>query len=426
MRNLGDVGYQIEIEAFSQATEYGDVVDTFYTDGVTGLQWEIDATATGGVRILVGGTNGGTKTIGADGKVQGQNSTTSMIHMDGAGNSLIVDYDASGNKIGDLWVHNDGTHGVDIYDASGASVGLWTDMFGHAHTTSNDGHGLGLTNTIAPLPVTTNHSAPAAITLGPAPMLGSGIPAGSGAGWTYLSAAHTDAQGAAYTVNFSWAGSVTLNRDVNWSFNGTSYVTDVNGHTKVTSSSVVDTDPGYRSVVTSAGISRGWNYDMDGTPRSSYVDDGAGTRTTYNYDASGRETSHAVTRTDTSGTATTTRFDASGNILGSSVQTTDASGAVITTLNDAAGQVQGSTRLLSDGKGNSVTYTLDTNGCAHRVENQRRDRCQRRRHHGIRCRRQGQERLCHACGCRRQYRDKQLRWQWELARLRGCEARCQR
>jgi Ca2+-binding RTX toxin-like protein len=69
------------------------------------------------------------------------NGDTMSYAGDGQGGGTFTEYDTQGDKIGDLWVKSDGSHGTDIFNADGSSSGTSYNADGSYSTYTNDGQG---------------------------------------------------------------------------------------------------------------------------------------------------------------------------------------------------------------------------------------------------------------------------------------------
>lgn len=317
-----------------------------------------------GVDFFVRRYNGGTTidTIDGDGnsshstRAQGMDGTSSVLLRDFMGNVEVVSYGADGVKIGDIWLHNDGSQGADKFNADGSSIGFFVDAFGKVVNTAN---GV-ITKVITPveLPVTFTDSAASTITHQAAPTTYTQTPDSvfqvsldnrsivlPGGG--FVDNTVSDGQGGKYAYNYSAGGSV--------------HVAHVDGNGQVVGGGTVDTDPGYQLYSVSNGEKSGWNYDVDGTPVSSYLDNGQGTVTTHYYDRQGRGAGYSVAVTDSQGAITSKRYDQDGNPISASFQAAQINGQTRTTYYDTAGHITGSSLTVVDGKGNAVTSNYGVN-----------------------------------------------------------------
>jgi YD repeat-containing protein len=372
--DLGSVGYQIWRENWSTPDDQGDIAYSQFDQQQVNVSFDESESANGskvleGWVFLANGSMKLAQTAVAGGAsspltmtLKDLKGNSSTYTDDGQGNVTIVNYDANGVKLGDMWIHNDASYGFDVFNPDGSSKGIVSDKTGRAVTFTNDGHGHVTSATQDPLPPPPP-SPPETIQHLPLPTLGTTLklPTGSGL-WTNPSFSIPDGRGGTATVTWSYFGGISLSKSVTWSLNGTTYVTDPNGNVRIVSQGTVDTDPGYITSLAANGTTSAWKYDPSGKPTSYSVDDGQGNVTTYNYDSQGHTVSYSVAATDSQGKVSTTRYDALGRVIGTSVQVTDAQGQATTTNFDAAGNSIGSIVYRTDGEGNSVQVNYDASG----------------------------------------------------------------
>lgn len=286
----------------------------------------------------------------------GLNGTYSILQRDGMGNVAVVSYAASGAKIDDIWLHNDGSQGADQFNADGTSVGFVVDAYGKVVNTTN-GVVTQITNPVA-LPVNATNSAPATITQQSAPVTLSQSPTSAFQfssdnraieipGGGFANNAAPDGKGGSYAYKYGAGGSVQ--------------VIHVDATAQVISGGTVDTDPGYELYAVNNGKKSGWHYDVDGTPVSSYLDDGHGTVTTRYYDGQGRGAGYSVAVTNSQGAISSKRYDQAGHLISTSQQAVPVNGQTSTTFYDDVGHVTGSSLVVVDGKGNAVTSNYGAN-----------------------------------------------------------------
>ena len=285
--------------------------------------------------------------------VQGKNGSYSIFRDDGHGNMELVSYDANDVKLDEMWLHNDGSHGVDTFNADGSITGQSINPDGTTVSYRDDGHGNIVTTTnrgvlatlqnvpfqIAPQPDIALPSPPASLTASPGH--GYSLP-------SFYTTTSPDNQGGTYAYRWMPDGSVNVAH------------LDANGN--LLSGGFVQTDPGFGANTTVDGNKTGWTYDVAGIPTSSYCEDGAGNLITYFYDELGRFASFSVAATDSQGGVTTTFHDATGHLTGSSTKLTTGQGQVTITTYDTAGQVTGSSVAVTDGQSNTVTSSYDAAG----------------------------------------------------------------
>ncbi|MEO7853691.1 MAG: putative Ig domain-containing protein, partial [Rubrivivax sp.] len=268
-----------------------------------------------------------------------------ILKDDGQGNITLTSYDAAGVKASDEWNHNDGSNGIDVYNADGSSVGMSINPEGVIVRFTTDSQGNVTSSTDFPgihADITTIHLAPPPIT--PSPLPGPRTappppPPGPPAITSY-----PDGHGGTVTVIYSQG-------------DASAYHTDAHGNV-----SKVHTDPGLSAGVLVGGSTFGWNYDIAGTPVSRYVDNGQGSRVTYFYDSQGHVTGHSTATTDVQELGTTLTFGADGLQDGSTVRTGPAAGQTETKTFNAQGQLTGRSVEITYGAHDSVTTTYDAQG----------------------------------------------------------------
>jgi Ca2+-binding RTX toxin-like protein/GH24 family phage-related lysozyme (muramidase) len=359
-RDLGGAGYQLLRQYWSQPDAQGDVAYDQFELNPSGIEFDESETSTG-VKVLEGWEDipdgkGGISlkrvatTAGPNAsspltmKVTGPTGDYAIYTDDGQGNISIVDYGASGTKIGDIWLHNDDSYGFDVFNSDGSSTGVASDKDSHSVTFSNDGHGHVTSASHDPLPLPPPPP-PAPPTPPAPPALNSTFwtqPGAGGSFYWYMGSSTEVINGQTVTISYWPDGHMTMQ------YLGSSFS--------------VDTDPGYSMSVTSAGKKSGWDYDASGGATGYFIDDGHGTVTTYLLDSRGRAIGKNVAATDAQGNVSTSRYDTAGNLIGTSIQVTDATGLTTTTNYDSNDDQTGYRRMHSDGKGNSVTVTYDAAG----------------------------------------------------------------
>jgi Ca2+-binding RTX toxin-like protein len=281
----------------------------------------------------------------------GNGGSYDIFQDNGQGNILLTGYNASSVKIGDMWFHNDGSYGVDTYNADGSSAGVSVNPGQSYVRFSIDAQGsvafraypgataIARTKTYQPPPV---------VAVPPPRPPAIGAPSG-GSSNTY---SHT------YT-NEDWITYVVSSPDDN-DCDQERIVYDTNG--AILSRTVVHTDPGYDAAVANGAGFAGWTYDDTGLPIARYIDDGQGTVETFTFDAQRRVSGRHVAVTDAGGTVTTMSYGAAGQLVGLSAWNKPAMGQTHVVSYDAAGRVCGHTEEYSDGDGNSIVSRYDAQG----------------------------------------------------------------
>ena len=357
--------------SLSYASIKSSIADFWLIDDLTDVQWHGFEDANG--RKLIYGEAGGEPRIkGGVADVsqfaampqtplkmtqKGNNGTYSTLSDDGQGNILMVSYSASSTKLGDMWIHNDGTFGGDIFNADGSRSGAsFTAGISFLRYT-DDGKG-NVQIQLSSAPLKTNNVTPQ-ITLSSSPLswvkapdssarLGQQYAADASGPLAGFAVSSPDNQGGSYIALFRTDGSVNL--------------AHVDAQGQELSGGFVDTDPGYGTSTLVSGKKYGWNYDVNGRPVSSYSDDGHGSVVTYYYDSEGRTTGRSESLTDDQGIVMTLSFDAAGNSTGSSTKQQIAPGQFKTTTYDKGGKLTGSSLIVSDGAGNFTISNDDANG----------------------------------------------------------------
>lgn len=282
--------------------------------------------------------------------VQGNNGTFSTLEEDGYGNGVMTSYDAQGVKTFDIWFHNDGTHGTNRFGAGNSSTGFSVDGDGSVHRYRRDGQGTWTTTNYPGAFATlteTHHTAPAAISLAPAPNDPNSVP-GTGLSKPEFVTRSDDGKGGHY----EWQ----------WNFNGSANVTHYGRNGELLNGRLVMTDPGYAATAYVDGKELTWNYDLTGTPTSVEIHDAQGGVVTRYLNRDGTVTSREFASGSAGGLTTAQLFDAAANRMGSSSIQTTLDGAITTTTVvrfDASGQVSGTTTTVSDGAGNTLTNDYD-------------------------------------------------------------------
>lgn len=288
--------------------------------------------------------------------IRGTTGLLSTYYDDGQGNLVLTDYNASGARSVVMWIHNDSSYGFDFYNADGSMAGVAVDMYGSATRYIKLADGTMTRQTVAPLPVDTTYTVEPDTSYLPPPMLGSAPRSGSGL-WSNPQMTVPNGEGGTITLNFSFFGGISQN-SVNLATGKTKIVSPKRsggaGQRSMFMATALADEP------ESSGTS-GWQFDASGAAASSFVDDGMGTVTTYDYDTAGRVMGYARANSSSNGT-TTMRYDASGQLVGKSVLEVDANGVETTTNFDAAGNKTSSQVTVSDSQGNSVSYSFNAAG----------------------------------------------------------------
>lgn len=268
--------------------------------------------------------------------------------IDGMGNASMVTYDAQGVKLQDIWLHNDGVNGIDVFYANGSSFGISNSPYGSniATTYSDDGYGHVTVENYVPLPVSPVVYAPSTVTLLPLSTTTSAS-LGGNVGWLPDPITTSDGNGGSYAVSFS--------------FNGDATVVHADASGRVLNSYVGQTDPGYVASTQISGKTYTWQYDIEGAALKSSIADESGTVNSYFYDSQGRTIGYSVEAKDGQGSVTTHKYDASGNLTAYSIKTMSDQQEVVTNF-DANGQIMSRSASVSDGHGNAVTSTYDAGG----------------------------------------------------------------
>jgi len=325
------IDYTSRLRLYAMASATG-------TKYITTSPWSTTGTAVGTIQTPV------TRTF------TGYGGSYNLFQDDGQGNVLLTGYTANHVRYGDMWFHNDGSHGVDVYNADGSSTGVTSNPQGSLFSFSIDAQGE-VTSTPYPGIGFVIHTPPPApppqITPPPRPP-SIGAPGGGTGRSVNTSYELTDG-----TVRITSAPIGNGCDEI---------VTRYNEQGRVISRSVIHTDPGYDAAVAYGAGFAGWTYDDTGLPIARYVDDGQGTVESWSYDAQRRVTGRSVAVIETDGSVRTTKYDAAGQLLGFTVQTTPAFGHTSTDVYDAAGRLSGRSEEASDGNGNSILSNYDAAG----------------------------------------------------------------
>lgn len=278
--------------------------------------------------------------------VQGNNGMYSTFKDDGQGNAIMISYDGSNHKIQDLWLHNDGTSGVDIFNPDGSISGASMNADGTESSYTRDAKGqitVAENYPFAKMGLQTVNKVSETVSLPPQ----TGQFPGSGFSWVNVD------------ITIAVSGD-----QVTFSYhpNGTVDFIYATLQGKVISEGYVQTDPGYGAAVTVNGTKYGWIYDVAGVPTAKYIDDGQGHRTTYFINAGGKIANHEVSTTDSEGAITTDLYDVAGMLSGHSVKQTIGQGQWETTTYALDGTLTARTVEVSDGLGNSVTTNYHGDG----------------------------------------------------------------
>jgi Ca2+-binding RTX toxin-like protein len=349
--NLGNVGYQIERQFWSEPDDYNEVAYVQFELGPSNISFD-ETELSNGQKVVEGYkelSNGGYRKVGsasapnASGAISLKAATDNgnyAIYMDdGQGNISIVDYNAAGTKIGDIWYHNDDSYGFDVFNPDGSSRGIASDKTSHYVTFATDGHGHSTSETHDPLPPPPPPPPPAPPTDNGRPSL---HPRDGGTTYHRTTVIGVDQNGRTIEVNQDNYGS--------WSYDLTN------------AGFSVDTDPGYSTSTTVNGQKTTWKYDAAGRPVGYVVDDGKGAVTNYDYDNQGHTVGSSVSTPDGHGGLSIIHYDAAGHVVGKSEQTTDADGLVRSTNYDANGKCVGSSATRFSSNGDEVTETYDATG----------------------------------------------------------------
>jgi YD repeat-containing protein len=327
-----------------------------FVDLASGIDITADQLADGTEELLVGRFDGGggevyapteifqTSPISITETFQGNNGLFDLLKDDGLGNVVVTRFDAAGRKLGDMWLHNDGSNGIDHYAADASMSGTTVDPDGTIMRFTRDAQGHLLT-TDYPGPnssVQVTYFAPPNYAPAPAPAPSAPLPTVTGSSTPYMST-YTTSTGQKVTIIVS-QGSVTALH------------VDAQGNI-----SSVDTDPGYSASAAVNAKTLTWTYDVAGRPTGRRIDDHHGAVLAYSYDGNGKLVGCSESTTDAVGRVTTTRYDAAGRLIGSSAQTTANAGETDTSTYDAVGSLVGSTVRISNDR-NSITSSYDAAG----------------------------------------------------------------
>jgi Ca2+-binding RTX toxin-like protein len=282
--------------------------------------------------------------------VSGEHSTTGTYKQDGQGNAEVTIRDANGRKIEEMWVHNDGSNGDDVFRADGSSYGFFSGVHGEVVTYTADAAGhVDKTIRTSDQSVQEPYVAPPIIALPRAPRTLNSAPSSSG-GWQPLS----------FDV-----------RDVNGNVTARGYYDEHGGITLVqldqeaggsASFNSVHTDPEIDAGVVVNGQKLTWRYDLGGMLLSRSSDDGQGNVSMTDFDQAGHVKGTRVVKTDPQGAVMTKIYDAAGHFTGSTIATAIKDGRVDTTMFNAIGTKTGSSFSVTDENGNSVSSVYDATG----------------------------------------------------------------
>jgi Ca2+-binding RTX toxin-like protein len=269
-----------------------------------------------------------------------------VLKDDGLGNALTTRYGQTGVKLADMWFHNDGSGGMNIYRGDGTRDGLTSTPQGRIVRFSVAPSG---ELTIADFPgadavVRQFRRPPAAeVNVRPQPQA-LGVPPTGGEYQAIV--IRTDGNGGS-SVRFDGKGTADIIRFA--------------GGQPITFSSV-DTDPGFRAATVLNETIVGWNYDIRGLPISRYVDDRRGRVETQHINALGGVSGRSVVATEEDGSVKTFNYDAAGDLIGSSIEQRLVAGQSLTLNYDARGKYIGKTLNVTDGRGNSALSRYDAAG----------------------------------------------------------------
>lgn len=274
-----------------------------------------------------------------------------VLYEDGFGNVSLTGYSSSGVRLSEMWLHNDGSYGVDRYLPDGSTIGTSNSADATLHTYRT---APGASPEVASYPrdqgiftLATQH-APTLTTdvlvAAPAPTRLDVAPSSAYRYDTITISRNSDT----YRAMFNGSGDVQVG---------------FNNHGELTLSGFrVRTDPGYDTEVLVDGTRYEWAYDVYGVPTSRIARFASGGFETYSVDAQGRVNGRNLSTTSADGSIATLRYGSTGQFIGTAVQTQPDAGQTLTRTYDAAGQLSGSTLEATDGYGNTVLSQRDAQG----------------------------------------------------------------